>query len=110
LGRRLRLRSRGGLLGSPRGVQELLLRLPDVRDAAVVGFPDARYGERICAFVVSTGGAAPTVSDVAAALTDMGVAKYKHPERIETLDELPLTTTGKVRHQALRDRLASEGD
>ena len=110
VGRKRDIIIRGGLNVSPREVEELLLRLPEVRDAAVVGYPDARYGERICAFVVPTGGAAPTVSEVAAALTEIGVAKYKHPERIETLDELPLTTTGKVRHQALRDRLASDGD
>ena len=51
---------RGGLNVSPREVEELLLRHPDVGDVAVVGEPDERYGERICAFVVPKGSAAPT--------------------------------------------------
>jgi acyl-CoA synthetase (AMP-forming)/AMP-acid ligase II len=104
-GRKRDIIIRGGLNVSPREVEELLLRLPDVKDAAVVGYPDARYGERICAFIVPTGKAPPTVEEITAALGEMGVAKYKHPERIEQIDELPLTTTGKVRHQALRDRM-----
>jgi non-ribosomal peptide synthetase component E (peptide arylation enzyme) len=81
------------------------LRIPGITDAAVVGCPDERYGERICAFLV-TAGTPPTVADLAAAFTDMGVARYKFPERVEPIDALPLTTTGKVRHAALRERLA----
>ena len=106
-GRKRDIIIRGGLNVSPREVEELLLRLPDVKDAAVVGVPDARYGERICAFIVPTGKAPPTVEEITAAFGEMGVAKYKWPERIEPIDELPLTTTGKVRHQALRDRLTT---
>jgi acyl-CoA synthetase (AMP-forming)/AMP-acid ligase II len=103
-GRKRDIIIRGGLNVSPREVEELLLRLPDVKDAAVVGVPDARYGERICAFIVPTGKATPTVEEITAAFSEMGVAKYKYPERIERIDELPLTTTGKVRHQVLRDQ------
>jgi acyl-CoA synthetase (AMP-forming)/AMP-acid ligase II len=104
-GRKRDIIIRGGLNVSPREVEELLLRLPDVKDAAVVGVPDARYGERIYAFIVPTGKAPPSVEEIAVAFEAMGVAKYKHPERIESIAELPLTTTGKVRHQALRDQL-----
>jgi acyl-CoA synthetase (AMP-forming)/AMP-acid ligase II len=104
-GRKRDIIIRGGLNVSPREVEELLLRLPDVKDAAVVGVPDARYGERIYAFIVPTGKAPPSVEEIAVAFGAMGVAKYKHPERIESIAELPLTTTGKVRHQALRDQL-----
>jgi cyclohexanecarboxylate-CoA ligase len=99
---------RGGLNVSPREVEELLLRHPDVADVAVVGEPDERYGERICAFVVSKGAHAPDVDELAAALTEAGVARYKHPERVVAIDALPLTNTGKVRHAALRERLAAE--
>jgi acyl-CoA synthetase (AMP-forming)/AMP-acid ligase II len=104
-GRKRDIIIRGGLNVSPREVEELLLRLPDVKDAAVVGVPDARYGERICAFIVPSGNAPPTVEAITEAFGEMGVAKYKWPERIEPIDELPLTTTGKVRHQALREHL-----
>lgn len=96
---------RGGLNVSPREVEELLLKHPDVHDVAVVGYPDPRYGERICAFVVARGDAAPTVEELSAALAEMGVARYKHPERVEEIDALPVTTTGKVRREELRGRL-----
>jgi acyl-coenzyme A synthetase/AMP-(fatty) acid ligase len=99
---------RGGLNVSPREVEELLLRHPDIKDAAVVGYADPRYGERICAFVVPAGPAVVTVQDLSAALTELGVAKYKHPERIEAIDALPLTTTGKVRHETLREQLRAQ--
>jgi acyl-coenzyme A synthetase/AMP-(fatty) acid ligase len=106
-GRKRDIIIRGGLNVSPREVEELLLRLPDVKDAAVVGYADERYGERICAFIVPNGANTPTVEAISVAFTEMGVAKYKWPERVESLAELPLTTTGKVRHQALRDRLTA---
>lgn len=104
-GRKRDIIIRGGLNVSPREVEELLLRLPDVKDAAVVGYADERYGERICAFIVPSGKTPPPVEAISAAFEEMGVAKYKWPERIEQIQELPLTTTGKVRHQALRDQL-----
>jgi len=110
VGRKRDIIIRGGLNVSPREVEELLLRLPDVKDAAVVGYADERYGERICAFIVPKGKAPPTVEEVSAAFGDMGVAKYKWPERIEKIDDLPLTTTGKVRHQALRDALSPQAE
>jgi len=99
---------RGGLNVSPREVEELLLRHPEVADVAVVGEPDERYGERICAFVVPKGAHAPDIDELAAALTEAGVARYKHPERVISIDALPLTNTGKVRHAALREQLAAE--
>ncbi|MBM3671790.1 MAG: cyclohexanecarboxylate-CoA ligase [Actinobacteria bacterium] len=76
-GRKRDIIIRGGLNVSPREVEELLLRLPDVKDAAVVGYADERYGERICAFIVPKGSAAPSVEAITDAFQDMGVAKYK---------------------------------
>ena len=61
--------------------------------------------EDIKSFLLSLNKKGPTVEEITTAFGEMGVAKYKHPERIEPIDELPLTTTGKVRHQALRERL-----
>ena len=109
VGRKRDLIIRGGLNVSPREVEELLLRIPGIADAAVVGWPDDRYGERICAFLVSSG-APPTVAELATAFAEMGVARYKTPERVEQVDALPLTTTGKVRHAALRELLTSRPD
>jgi acyl-CoA synthetase (AMP-forming)/AMP-acid ligase II len=107
-GRKRDIIIRGGLNVSPREVEELLSRHPAVRDVAVVGYSDPRYGERICAYVVTSRGIPPTVSELSAALSDMGVARYKHPERVEKIDSLPLTSTGKVRHESLRKLLRVE--
>ncbi|MGH7820222.1 MAG: class I adenylate-forming enzyme family protein, partial [Candidatus Binatia bacterium] len=107
VGRERDLIIRGGLNVSPAEVEELLRKHPDVREAAVVGYADTRYGERICAFIVPRGSSAPTVEELSAALRDMGVARYKHPERVEVVEDLPLTVTGKLRREELRRRLAS---
>jgi acyl-CoA synthetase (AMP-forming)/AMP-acid ligase II len=64
-GRKRDIIIRGGLNVSPREVEELLVRHPGVKDVAVVGFPDPRYGERICAFVVPAGSHVPTVDELA---------------------------------------------
>jgi len=106
-GRKRDLIIRGGLNVSPREVEELLMRHPAVAEVAVVGVPDPRYGERICAFVVARG-SAPSLDELTAMLTEMGVARYKHPERVEAIAAMPHTTTGKVRHQSLRDMLAEQ--
>jgi acyl-coenzyme A synthetase/AMP-(fatty) acid ligase len=107
-GRKRDIIIRGGLNVSPREVEELVQRHPGVRDVAVVGMPDRRYGERICAFIVPSGGSAPSVEELATALTESGVARYKHPEIVRTIDALPLTSTGKVRHESLRELLRRE--
>ena len=108
-GRKRDIIIRGGLNISPREVEELLAHHPDIKEVAVVGFEDPRYGERICAFVVPKGASTPTVAELSAALEEMGVARYKHPERVEPIDALPLTTTGKVRVEGLRELLRAQG-
>ena len=105
VGRERDLIIRGGLNVSPTEVEQLLAKHPDVREVAVVGYADPRYGERICAFIVPRGSAVPTVEELSAALREMGVARYKHPERVEISDSLPLTVTGKLRREELRRRL-----
>jgi acyl-CoA synthetase (AMP-forming)/AMP-acid ligase II len=107
-GRKRDIIIRGGLNVSPREVEELLQRHPDVAEAAVIGVQDARYGERICAFIVPRTASAPTTAELSAALTAFGVAQFKHPEEVRTIDALPLTATGKVRHESLREMLRAE--
>jgi non-ribosomal peptide synthetase component E (peptide arylation enzyme) len=68
---------RGGLNVAPREVEELLLKVPGIRDAAVAGLPDERLGEIGCAFVVLAQGAALTLDDVVGALRGMGLAPFK---------------------------------
>ncbi|HSV81282.1 MAG TPA: AMP-binding protein [Ramlibacter sp.] len=94
-------------------VEHLVARHPAVTAAAVVGMPDKVYGERVCAFVtVREGHAAPTVAQLGAFLQELGLAKFKWPERIEVLPELPLTNAGKLSKPALKqlitDKLAAE--
>ena len=79
---------------------------PDVTQAVAVGYPDPVVGERVCAFVVSR-----QPFDLAACrawFEHEGVARFKTPERVVRVDELPLLSAGKPDRAALRDRAAAE--
>lgn len=93
--------NRGGEKINAEELEALLLRHPAITDAAVVAMPDVVLGERVCAFVV-TSGPDLTVPDVQAHLDSLGVAKFKWPERVETAQSLPRTHVGKVDKKALR--------
>ncbi|MEU6698615.1 AMP-binding protein [Pseudonocardia sp. NPDC046786] len=82
-------------------LEELLVRHPAVRGAAVVAMPDPVLGERVCAYVVP-GGDPPTLPEVCAFLLEQGIAKFKLPERLEIVDAFPLTNVGKVSKKDLR--------
>jgi cyclohexanecarboxylate-CoA ligase len=95
---------RGGENIAAAEVEGILESHPDVRQAAVVGEPDARLGERVCAFVVAS---APF--DLAACeawFAEQGVAVFKTPERVVQLDELPLLAAGKPDRATLTKRAA----
>jgi acyl-CoA synthetase (AMP-forming)/AMP-acid ligase II len=96
---------RGGENISSREVEELLLTLPGVREAAAVGYPDERLGERICAFLIAGPGVSVDVPMVDAAFRAAGVARQKTPERIVMADDLPRTAACKVKKAELRQRL-----
>jgi cyclohexanecarboxylate-CoA ligase len=86
-------------------VEGILEAHPDVRQAAVVGEPDARLGERVCAFVVAS---APfDLFECRAWFEKQGVAVFKTPERVVQLDELPLLAAGKADRAALKQRAAA---
>lgn len=92
---------------SAKEVEDLLFSHPAVADAAVVGLPDDRTGERVCAVVVPQDPAAPpTLEDVLAFTVEAGLAKQKTPEQLEIVDRLPRNPTGKVLKFELRDRFA----
>jgi cyclohexanecarboxylate-CoA ligase len=96
---------RGGENIAAAEVEGILEAHPDVRQAAVVGEPDARLGERVCAFVVAS---APF--DLAACRSwfeKQGVAVYKTPERVVQLDQLPLMAAGKPDRAALKELATS---
>jgi 2,3-dihydroxybenzoate-AMP ligase len=100
--------SRGGEKINAVEVEGLLLRHPAIDRAALVSMPDARLGERACAFVVpAPGREAPTVAELRVFLEGLGVAKFKWPERVEARDDLPLTNVQKVNKVALRREIAA---
>ena len=98
---------RGGVNISPVEVESVLFSHPGVANAAVVGMPDPRLGERACAFVVLAKGESLTLDEVQRWMARAGIAKPKWPERVETLDALPMTASGKIQKFRLRERIAA---
>ncbi|HZQ78564.1 MAG TPA: AMP-binding protein [Acidimicrobiia bacterium] len=97
---------RGGYNISPAETEAALCRHPAVAEAACVGYPDDRLGERMCAFVVPAPGAErPTLAEVAAFLEADGLARIKIPERLEVVEAMPLNPTGKILKRVLRAQL-----
>ncbi|MHB8682424.1 MAG: AMP-binding enzyme, partial [Acidimicrobiales bacterium] len=97
---------RGGENLSALEIEEALLRMPGVAEAAVVAAPDERLGEHACAFLRMLPGApAPDMEAVRQHMSGSGMARQKWPEEIRTLDELPRTASGKVQKYVLRDEL-----
>lgn len=107
LGRRKDLIIRGGLNVSAPEIEALLFDHPGVRDIALVGVPDDRLGERICAIVVTEPGHTVELDDLVMYLADRGVSKLKLPELIEHREALPKTPSGKIRKNVLREELRS---
>jgi acyl-CoA synthetase (AMP-forming)/AMP-acid ligase II len=90
---------------SAKEVEDLLFTHPKIADAAVVGLPDPRTGERVCAVVVAKDAAdAPTLAEVLEFTVAAGLAKQKAPEQLEVVDALPRNPTGKILKYELRDR------
>ncbi|WP_027586379.1 3-phosphoshikimate 1-carboxyvinyltransferase [Acidipropionibacterium thoenii] len=86
-------------------VENLLYQHPGLADVAVVAMPDARLGERACAFVVAADGVeGPTFAQMQKYLLDHGLSKYYWPERLEYLDALPRNTVGKIQKNILREK------
>ena len=88
-------------------IENLLYKHPAVAAVAVVGFPDARLGERGCAFVVPRAGNTIDLETVQAYLRDARMAKQFWPERVELVAELPRTASGKIQKFKLREAAAA---
>ncbi|MFD9440693.1 long-chain fatty acid--CoA ligase [Streptomyces sp. NPDC060006] len=89
---------RGGYNVYPREVEEILSRHPSVAQVAVIGVPDARYGQEICAVIVPRPGTATDASlaEDIIAWSRRRIASYKYPRRVEFAATLPLGPSGKV--------------
>jgi long-chain acyl-CoA synthetase len=92
----------------PREVEDVLYAHPAVREAAVVGVPDAYRGETVKAFVSLRPGASADADELIAFCRER-MAAYKYPRQVEFVDELPKTASGKILRRELRDRAGTPG-
>ena len=95
---------RGGENIYPREIEEFLYRHPDIRDAQVVGIPDAKYGEELVACLRLRPGADDITAESLREFCRDGLARYKIPRYVLVVDEFPMTVTGKVRKVEMRAR------
>jgi acyl-CoA synthetase (AMP-forming)/AMP-acid ligase II len=95
---------------APAEVEAVLLDLPGVADACVVGVPDLEWGEIVCAVLVPVPGSAlPTVEELRTNLSGR-LARFKHPRRVVELEELPRTpATGQIRRGEVREWVTTSG-
>jgi len=99
----------GGENVYPAEVEKILLNHPDISQVAIIGVPDAKWGEVGKVFIVpKEKGKTISINEIRKFLADK-IAKYKHPVHVEMLDELPLTATMKVKKSELKAR-AVEAD
>ena len=104
-GRKKEIIIRGGENICAYEIDSNLMECPGIGDHATIGMPDERLGERICTFATQTGDTAPTLAEVNAYLEANHVAKRLWPERLEFIDEIPKTATGKIKRHLLAAEL-----
>jgi long-chain acyl-CoA synthetase len=97
---------RGGFNVYPREVEEILYGHPAVREAAVIGVPDAVHGEEVKAVVALKEGAAAAETEIVAYCKER-MAAYKYPRLVEFRDALPKGPTGKILKRALREGIGT---
>lgn len=94
---------RGGENISAPEVEGLIILHTDVEDVTVVAMPDEDMGEKVCAYIRCRSGARPSFEDIISFMENKGASKLLIPERIEFIDEIPLTKVGKPDKKALRE-------
>jgi fatty-acyl-CoA synthase len=98
---------RGGENVYPREVEEFLYQHPHIRDVQVVGVPDRKYGEELCAWIIVHAGAELDAGGVRS-FCEGRIAHYKIPRYIKFVDAFPLTVTGKVQKYLIREQMRRE--
>jgi non-ribosomal peptide synthetase component E (peptide arylation enzyme) len=107
-GRLKELVSRGGEQINCEEVETAVIGHPAVAAGVAVPYPDPIFEERLCAvLILRDGHNAPSVAELGEFLKSYGLAKYKWPERIETLPSFPLTSSGKLNRSALKNLVAA---
>jgi 2,3-dihydroxybenzoate-AMP ligase len=107
-GRKKDLINRGGEKISAEEIENLILMHPAVQNAACVPMPDRILGERMCAYVILRPGGTLTLEDLVVFLSQQEIARHKLPERLEIVDEFPLSPFGKVSKKDLSERIAQK--
>ncbi len=93
---------RGGENLSPREIEDFLYLHPDVEDVQVIGVPDDKYGEELCAWIKMRPDRAPLDADAVQTFCAGKLAHYKIPRYVHITEEFPMTVTGKVRKVDMR--------
>jgi fatty-acyl-CoA synthase len=99
---------RGGENIYPREIEEFLYTHPDIADVQVIGVPDQKYGEELCAWVKMKSGVDPLDADAVRAFANGKLAHYKIPRYVLVVDDFPMTVTGKIRKVEMRERSAKQ--
>ncbi|MCX4091077.1 AMP-binding protein [Nocardia sp. alder85J] len=95
---------RGGENIYPREIEEFLFTHPDIVDAQVIGVPDVKYGEELCAWVKVRDGAGEVTAESLRAFATGKLAHYKIPRYVLVVDDFPMTVTGKIRKVEMREK------
>jgi fatty-acyl-CoA synthase len=98
---------RGGENIYPREIEEFLYSHPDIADVQVIGVPDEKYGEELCAWVRLRDGAPELTVAALREFCAGKLAHYKVPRYVQVVDEFPMTVTGKIRKVEMRERSVS---
>ncbi|AVP56904.1 AMP-binding protein [Pulveribacter suum] len=98
---------RGGENLYPREIEEFLYRHPQVQDVQVVGVPDSRLGEELCAWIIAKPGVQPAEQDIRDFCKGQ-IAHYKVPRYIRFVTAFPMTVTGKIQKFKIRDAMKEE--
>ena len=99
---------RGGESISAPEIETLISGNPDVVLVAVVGMPDPELGERVCAYIQPRVGSELTFDKIISHLRSLGASVLQFPERIEFVDQMPLTKSEKVDKRRLREDIKSK--
>ena len=98
---------RGGENIYPREIEEFLYRHPKIQDVQVVGLPDRKYGEELCAWIIPKPGQTLSADEVREFCKGQ-IAHYKVPKYIEFVKEFPMTVTGKIQKFKIRDAMKAQ--
>ena len=98
---------RGGENVYPREIEEFLYRHPKVQDVQVIGVPDEKYGEELCAWVYLREGEESNAEEIRAFCKGQ-IAHYKIPRYVKFVDGFPMTVTGKIQKFKMREEMIAE--